>query len=133
MKGYNYALSLLAGLNYLSHSCPVIYQISQSWLYVICLTPKAAGLRTYEPSLSILALVFLVTFGKEGSMFENWNNKYLLTDKDQCVNNQKFLRPYFSTWEILPGLCLMRCPSLLRKFWWLNISLYASFFRLLLS
>lgn len=75
MKGYNYALSLLAGLNYLSHSCPVIYQISQSWLYVICLTPKAAVLHTYEPSLSIfffpfqfLALIFLVTFGKEGSM-----------------------------------------------------------------
>lgn len=37
---------------------------NKSWPFVACLKPHAAVLHTYEPSLSILALVFLVTFDK---------------------------------------------------------------------
>lgn len=63
MKDY-VCLSLLKGLNYLNHSCPEIYQISKCWLCIVCLKTNTAVLQTYELSLLISALVFLVAFAK---------------------------------------------------------------------
>lgn len=67
MKDY-VCLSLLAGLNYSSHSCPGRYQISKSWLYIVCLKPNTALLQTFELSLLISALIVLVAFGKIACM-----------------------------------------------------------------